>query len=216
MQIAKRTLLTCLLAGASLSAQATVLGFDDVPNGTKGSFVSDGFAFTLSGLASGMYSGQICGPSCPVNGTVLALAPYGDFLGESAALTMAKRGGGTFSLVSFDGSGSFNFNDMNTPANFPRQIDVIGQVLGGATVTQSFLIDSSTLSGPLPLVSYHFNSSFSNLTSVTFRSSGSSLAMFNGFSVDNIEISPVPEPGSYAMLLAGLGLIGWSKRRRAR
>jgi hypothetical protein len=29
-----------------------------------------------------------------------------------------------------------------------------------------------------------------------------------------ITAAPVPEPESYAMLLAGLGLVGWAARRR--
>jgi hypothetical protein len=33
--------------------------------------------------------------------------------------------------------------------------------------------------------------------------------------VDNISISAVPEPSTYAMLLGGLGLIGWASRRKA-
>jgi len=32
--------------------------------------------------------------------------------------------------------------------------------------------------------------------------------------VDNISISAVPEPSTYAMLLGGLGLIGWVRRRK--
>lgn len=32
--------------------------------------------------------------------------------------------------------------------------------------------------------------------------------------VDNISISAVPEPSSYAMLLGGIGLMGWMRRRR--
>lgn len=30
------------------------------------------------------------------------------------------------------------------------------------------------------------------------------------------QISPVPEPGTYAMLLAGLGLLGWQRKRQSR
>jgi len=39
---------------------------------------------------------------------------------------------------------------------------------------------------------------------------------FYDLSVDNISISAVPEPEQAAMLLAGLGLIGWTARRRQR
>lgn len=42
--------------------------------------------------------------------------------------------------------------------------------------------------------------------------------IFNGENVTRASfraISPVPEPGAYAMMLAGLGLIGWAVRRRA-
>ena len=38
----------------------------------------------------------------------------------------------------------------------------------------------------------------------------------NGVVVDNLTVAmPVPEPETYAMLLAGLGLIGMAARRRA-
>lgn len=35
-----------------------------------------------------------------------------------------------------------------------------------------------------------------------------------GFSVDNVSVSPVPEPESYAMMLGGLGALGLMARRR--
>jgi len=36
-----------------------------------------------------------------------------------------------------------------------------------------------------------------------------------GLILDNVNVSAVPEPSTYALLLAGLGLIGFSVRRRA-
>jgi hypothetical protein len=37
-----------------------------------------------------------------------------------------------------------------------------------------------------------------------------------GLILDNVNVSAVPEPSTYALLLAGLGLIGFSVRRRTR
>lgn len=35
-----------------------------------------------------------------------------------------------------------------------------------------------------------------------------------GFDLDAVSISPVPEPETYALMLAGLGVVGWMARRR--
>ncbi len=40
------------------------------------------------------------------------------------------------------------------------------------------------------------------------------LGASKGFDLDAVSISPVPEPEAYAMLMAGLGLIGFMVRRR--
>ncbi|MQA37552.1 PEP-CTERM sorting domain-containing protein [Rugamonas aquatica] len=34
--------------------------------------------------------------------------------------------------------------------------------------------------------------------------------------IDNLSITPVPEPSTYGMLIGGLGLVGWMARRKAR
>jgi hypothetical protein len=34
--------------------------------------------------------------------------------------------------------------------------------------------------------------------------------------VDNFTLTPVPEPETWALLLAGLGLVGWQLQRRPR
>jgi hypothetical protein len=35
------------------------------------------------------------------------------------------------------------------------------------------------------------------------------------YSNGTVSVTAVPEPETYAMMLAGLGLVGWSARRRA-
>ena len=37
-----------------------------------------------------------------------------------------------------------------------------------------------------------------------------------GFDLDAVAITAVPEPSTYALMLAGLGVIGWLGRRRQR
>lgn len=47
-----------------------------------------------------------------------------------------------------------------------------------------------------------------------FSISGTQNAIFNSYAIDTISITSVPEPEAYAMLLAGLGLVGVIARRR--
>ena len=206
-------LLACA-AVVSTQAHATTVDFEDVPAYSQGGFSSNGFDFVLVGDGSAVTpTGSYCGPQCPDNGTQYVVAPYGV---DAASLTMTKAGGGLFALSSFDGAGAFNFGDGST--FIPNQIDVTGVLAGGGTVYQSFLIDKSTgSSGGLDFTSYAFSSSFNNLVSVRFSSSGSAIPEFNGFSVDNINataVTAVPEAETYAMLLAGLGMMGFVARRR--
>ena len=185
-----------------------------MPAYSQGGFSSNGFDFILVGEGAIVTpTGSFCGPQCPDNGTLYAVAPYGI---DSASLTMTKAGGGLFGLSGFDGAGAFNFGDGSS--SIPNQIDVTGVLAGGGTVYQSFLIDKSTGgNGSLNFTSYAFSSGFNNLVSVRFSSSGSDFPQFNGFSVDNINataVTAVPEAETYAMLLAGLGMMGLIARRR--
>ena len=45
---------------------------------------------------------------------------------------------------------------------------------------------------------------------ITFASLNSGT---QGMAIDNVSISAVPEPHEWAMMLAGLGLVGWAARR---
>jgi len=49
-------------------------------------------------------------------------------------------------------------------------------------------------------------------TKLTFTATGTSDSL--GTSLDSISVTAVPEPQTYAMLLAGLGLVGFAARRR--
>ncbi|MDD2811466.1 FxDxF family PEP-CTERM protein [Rhodoferax sp.] len=49
---------------------------------------------------------------------------------------------------------------------------------------------------------------------LSFYSHNNGLVKSYGGSLDNISVTAVPEPETYAMLLAGLGVLGWARRRK--
>jgi PEP-CTERM motif len=207
--------MSSLIAIAPCIANASVVDFENVAAYASGNFSSGGFDFSLNGLASAVVKQQYCGPSCPLNGSNYALAPYGDYNGTPSSLSMTKTGGGTFSFYGFDGSASFNFNQWGSGSAhyIPNQIDVVGVQSNGNHIAQSFLINkNSNAADTLSFTSYTANNSFNDLVSLSFSSSGSSQALYNGFSVDNIQVAPVPEPETYALM--GLGLLGLLATRR--
>jgi len=214
-------------------AYALTVNFEDVPIETTGHFSSDGFDFSLTGTyVSAVVRDQTCSPPCPVNGTNIVLAPYGiDVfvpLQPPTSLTMMKSDGGSFRLSGFDGAGSFNLNEWRGSPQvadmynqrfqlFTKQIDVVASITGGSTLTQSFLVDITPQSGPLPFTSFVLNTSFANLnlSSVTFTSSSSiGHSVYSGFAIDNVVAVPIPEPETYAMMMAGLGFLGFMAKRK--
>lgn len=87
------------------------------------------------------------------------------------------------------------------------KLDVIGHFDDGSAVTTRFDIDSTWKHFVLPDI-------YKYLVSVEFRDSESGAFLSApGFGLDNIVIE-VPEPQTYAMLLAGIGLIGFFSRKK--
>lgn len=114
----------------------------------------------------------------------------------AAAVTIAKTAGGHFTLVSFDLADLFN-DGSGGPMPF-RYTD-------GAGLHITTLI----LDNQVGLQTFVFN--FSGLTSFSIGGSGTF------FQLDNVVVdgvAAVPEPATFALLIAGLGAVGLVTRRR--
>jgi hypothetical protein len=92
-------------------------------------------------------------------------------------------------------------------------------VSGGASASLQFTVDDVAFGGVQTVTTTSFSayaasfvapSASFTLRLVNFETA----ALGNDFAVDNLSIAAVPEPHEWAMLLVGLGLVGWAARRR--
>lgn len=126
-------------------------------------------------------------------------------------------------------NGTFALLEESSPKNFLRA-DISGGAVSVSVDLGDFDADSdllfldvydssNTLLGHTELF---IEASFTGMETLSLSTPGISYAIFgatggaNGSSVyaDNFTITPIPEPETYAMLLAGLGLLGFTARRR--
>lgn len=170
-----------------------------------------GVRFDFNAAAWGIFSPS-SGACCNVNynGTPALFVDgnYGNLAGGSNANVVLTSFFGEeypYSTGFIDRIYGFDASTYWTGAT--GKLDVIGRFYDGKVVTASFDIDSTWKHFVLP-------DTFIHLVDVEFRDSQSGAFLSApGFGLDNIVID-VPEPQAYAMLLAGIGLIGFFSRKK--
>ncbi len=216
---ATRLLLTLVLvAGAGVPARATIITFDGLAGtpmpGNSQVYTTftkfapnalatvDGFQFKSSGpefFLGAAYAAACC------NSDLGPLAYNGtDYLIGLPDITVSKVGGGAFSLNGFDLA---EWDETRTAS-----ISLTTTGPGGPT-TQ--VLPLSLFGNSYKTVGddfTHFSlTGYGNVVSFTLVGNVS----WAFIALDNLDVAaPIPEPGTYAMLLAGLGLLGIASRRR--
>lgn len=183
---------------ASIPAHAAVIDFEDLGVAPGTQFDPPDFATVTSGGFDFVHGPRNAfsdlhfpnGSSFSIGGTT-ELVTHQDFI-------MTRNGGGAFTLNQFDWGGTFGEN-----ATF----EVIGQLMGGGTVSQLFSPDGNSAT----LQTFVLGGSFNNLVSVTWEHFG----RWNEQNVDNlvVDAAAVPEPTTLALLGLGLAGLRLTKRR---
>ncbi|MYM23949.1 PEP-CTERM sorting domain-containing protein [Duganella sp. FT135W] len=188
----------CAAACAALPARADIITFDNADLAHVAVrptiFTTQGFVFTALdylGLSGGVDSYN--------NGTtVLTFAPHDIVSGtETNAVTFRRQDAGLFNLNSLEFSpGAY--------AGTSVKLGIKGVFANGSTVSGVVQTSNVGFLTPVDFVGW------TGLASVVLTGN---LLSQSYVQIDNINVSAVPEPASYAMLFAGLGLLGFVARR---
>ncbi len=134
------------------------------------------------------------------------------FAFNNATVVLTSATGKPFDLLGTDFGGSWL--EPGIRFRWADKIEILGY--RGANLAAQAILDLDPNNATLS--PFLFDSQFRGLSSVSFHGLGDIGAGINNheFALDNLVVSNVPEPETYAMLLAGLGLLAWRCRSRAR
>jgi len=179
-----------LLGSASIaSAATTVYTFDD--DSYKSAFTLSAFSTVVSGSLVNKYAAPTIGG---VTDTTNYLAVLG---GSTASFT---QGGSTITTVGYDWGSIDRYNYIKAYSGST----LVSTTWGSAYPPATGAIGSAATNKYVTL-SY---AASSKITKIVFGSDT------NAFELDNVTVSAVPEPATWAMLVIGFGLVGAATRRR--
>ncbi len=179
---------TIVALSAGHAALAATITFDGLPGNTADPFSSYTEAgFTVSARFGDWKEAHVYGAPLPsIYVQDLRSSPFGSIEVGNGALF-------TFTSLDLDGYLS------------PLGYEITGWRGGSAL----FDIAANQAAGGFATVGNAASSLLIDRLTIDVSSGGP-----GSFNIDNIRVSPVPEPGTYGLMLGGLGMIGWLLRRR--
>ena len=199
-----KTLVTTAAILASLGANAAVTG---ALGGGFGSFA------TLSGPGTPNSGGTLSGAvsATIVGGSVLAAdsPPFADDVAPGSNYLTAGPVAGSPATLTFSGAG------VDYVSFLWGSPDLFNSLTVNSTGSAGQVFTANSLGFPVTNGDQSFNQSVqftalagAKITSLVFSSTD------NAFESANFSITPIPEPETYALMMAGLGVVGFVARRR--
>jgi hypothetical protein len=187
------------------------LDFEDVDVGNNGFYL--GYGFDRWSFESGAWHvAYRPGDFVIVNDNRM----QGVLFSGNGSKRMLTANGGAITVTSLDGQ-PFNANGfeggetwISLPHYWATAIQVTGHLRDGQTVAETFALDLHK-DPLLGMEAFTLGAGFRGLLALEFRGIGGN----PDFSIDNVMLSPVPEPALAWLMLAGLGT-GALLRRRGR
>lgn len=175
----------CALLSGAAQAAITFQGLSaSVPFGSTSPFTTGGLTFSTTGVYT--VTTDLGFPA----------SNPGEFLAYDSGGTASFTSTAPFNLLSLDLGGWVGFGPN------PLLLRITGVRASGPDVIADVMVGPTAFSN-------HVFAGFTNLQSVRL---GSTRGFYVG--VDNINVSPVPEPETWAMLFGGLAVLGAVARRR--
>ncbi|GEM_PF-936043 len=189
-------------AFGALPASAVVINFDDFAGSyTQGpDYYESGYKLSVSlcGATSACFRAVDAASSIDPDGTSVVRG------GGATTVTVQREDGGLFEFVSMD------FGKTTAEGRTASSTYEFVFTLEDATTLNRFFTFNHN--NPAPIVAH--TAAFADIgliSSFTFRNA-STAAQFDNIVLN--ELAPVPEPASWAMMIAGFGLAGGAMRRR--
>lgn len=213
--------LFALLSSAAISSNAAVSGFSD--HASWAAAASPTAMEDFDALPTGVVTSLASVGVTSMSGLNGLGSPVGQTITNEFALPFPMFTAGTLpsspNFISNDMSPSGGYATGSLTFNFSGPMTAIGAYVADGAPLGGFSIEIFDGSGSLGSISVSARTlpdSFIGIVSTMSFTSAKFYAESSGDSwgLDNLEVAAVPEPGTYALMLAGLGLIGAITRRR--